>query len=115
MKPLVRRQFLAVCMTSLVGIGGTGGALAQTSVQASAQASANAAQAIAASGRATLALSAVPLSMAGAVLNTAGGVSAAAARDSLQAAGGPLPITEETITVVPPDVALRPREPQPKN
>jgi hypothetical protein len=94
--------------------GLSGGALRE-SAQASGHASASAAHSIAASGRATLGLSAVPLSIGGAVLGSAGSASAAAARDSMRAAnapiGTPLEITEETITIIPPDIALKPRAP----
>lgn len=85
------------------------------SAQASGHASASAAHSIAASGRATLGLSAVPLAIGGAVLGSAGSASAAVARDSMRAAnapiGTPLEITEETITIIPPDIALKPRAP----
>ena len=94
--------------------GLSAGALRE-SAQASGHASASAAHSIAASGRATLGLSAVPLAIGGAVLGSAGSASAAAARDSMQAAnapiGTPLEITEETITIIPPDIALKPRAP----
>lgn len=75
------------------------------------QASASAAHAIAASGQTVLAVSAVPLSVGGAVLTSAGQASAAIGNASMQATnapiGTPLPISDETITVVRPDIALR--------
>ena len=81
------------------------------SVQASVHASASAAHAIAASGQTVLAVSAVPLSIGGAVLTSAGQSSTAMGNASMQAAnapiGTPLPITDEAITVVRPDIALR--------
>jgi hypothetical protein len=80
-------------------------------VQSSGHASASAAHSIAASGQVTSAVSAVPLSIGGAALGSAGAVSAAAARDSMRAAtapiGTPLEITDEAITVIPPNEALR--------
>ena len=98
--------------------GLSAGALRE-SAQASGHASASAAHSIAASGRATLGLSAVPLAIGGAVLGSAGSASAAAGRDSMRAAnapiGTPLEITEETITIIPPDIALKPRPPVPPN
>jgi hypothetical protein len=80
--------------------------------QASAQVSASVAQALVASGQVTSAALAVPLSISGAVFGSAATASTAAARDSMRAAaappiGTPLPITNETITVVPPNEALR--------
>jgi hypothetical protein len=83
-------------------------------VQSSGHASASAAHSIAASGQVTSAVIAVPLSVGGAVLGSAGAVSAGAARDSMKAAttpiGTPLDITDETITVVPPNEALKPKD-----
>lgn len=81
--------------------------------KASGHASASAAHSIAASGQVTSAASAAPLSIGGAVLGSAGAASAAAARDSMRAAvapiGTPLPITDDAITVVPPNEALKRR------
>jgi hypothetical protein len=80
-------------------------------VESSGHASASAAHSIAASGQLTSAASAIPLSVGGAVLGSVGAVSAAAARDSMRAAtapiGTPLEITDEVITVVPPNEALK--------
>jgi len=80
--------------------------------QASAQVSASVAQALVASGQVTSAALAVPLFVSGAVFGSAATASTAAARDLMRAAsappiGTPLPITDETITVVPPNEALR--------
>ncbi|MBI5277808.1 MAG: hypothetical protein HY854_15255 [Burkholderiales bacterium] len=87
------------------------GAAVRDSVQASGHASASAAHAIAASGRATLGVLAIPLGISGTVSAAAGAASTAAAMDSARAAnlpiGTPLEITDETITVTPPDQALR--------
>jgi hypothetical protein len=80
-------------------------------LQSSGHASASAAHSIAASGQVTFAASAIPLSIGGAILGSAGAVSAGAARDSMRAAtapiGTPLEITDEVITVVPPNEALK--------
>jgi hypothetical protein len=79
--------------------------------QASGHASASAAHGIAASGQVTSAVSAVPLSIGGAVLGSTGAASAAAARDSMRAAtapiGTPLQVTDEVISVIPPNEALK--------
>lgn len=99
------------CFASWADSGSSSGPVGN-SIQASAHASASAAHAIAASGQTVLAVSAVPLSIGGAVLTSAGQASTAMGNASMQAAsapiGTPLPITDETITVVRPDIALRP-------
>ena len=68
---------------------------------------------IAASGQATLGIMAVPLLSAGVVSNGMGGASTAAGKSSAASAGlstnGPLPITEETITITSPAEALKQR------
>jgi hypothetical protein len=83
----------------------------QESAQASGNASASAAHSIVASGQVTSAASAVPLSVGGAVLGSAGAVSAGAAHDSMKAAtapiGTPLEVTDESITTMPPNEALK--------
>ena len=80
---------------------------------ASGHASASAAHSVAASGQLTSAALAVPLLSGGAVLGSAGAVSAGAGRDSLRAAtapiGTPLEITDEVITIIPPNEALKPK------
>jgi hypothetical protein len=77
---------------------------------------ASAAHAIVASGQVTSAASSVPLSVGGAVLGSAGAVSTGAAKDSLKAAtspiGKPLEVTEEAITTMPPNEALRAKKDQ---
>jgi hypothetical protein len=79
--------------------------------QASGHASASAAHSIAASGQVTSAVLAVPLLSGAVALGSAGAVSAMAGRDSLRAAtapiGTPLEISNEAITVVPPNLALK--------
>lgn len=81
------------------------------SAQASGHASASAGHAIAASGQATLGVSAIPLAIGGVVSGTAGAISSQAAHGSARAAtapiGTPLDITDETITVMPPNEALK--------
>lgn len=81
---------------------------------ASGHASASAAHSIVASGQVTSAAIAVPLSVGGAALASGGAVSAAAARDSMKAAtapiGTPLPVTDEAITVMPPNQALKAKD-----
>jgi hypothetical protein len=82
------------------------GRAVEEAAQTGSHASASAAHSIAAS-----AASAIPLSVGGAVVGSAGAVSAGAARDSMRAAtapiGTPLEITDEVITVVPPNEALK--------
>lgn len=89
---------------------------AHESAQAASHASASAADAIVASGQVTSAAASVPLSVGGAVLGSAGAVSTGAAKDSLKAAtspiGKPLEVTEEAITTMPPNEALRPTKDQ---
>ncbi|MDD2884814.1 MAG: hypothetical protein PHT48_07220 [Dechloromonas sp.] len=79
--------------------------------QASTHASASAAHSIVASGQVVSAAAAVPLSIGGAVLGSAGTASTAAARDSMRAPtapiGTPLHVTDETVTVIPPNEALK--------
>jgi len=114
----------ATRLTALVCCLGISGVAAQetqpdravrSAVTASGNLSKSAAQSIAASARATLAVSAVPLASGGVVLGSTGAASAAAARDSMRAAnapiGTPLEITDETIMVMPPNEALKPRDP----
>lgn len=95
----------------VAGEGTDAGQAVQESAQASAHTSASAAHAIVASGKVTSAASAVPLSVGGAVLGSAGAVSAGAAQDSIQAAtapiGTPLAVTDESITTMPPNEALK--------
>ena len=78
----------------------------------SVRASASVIHAIAASGQVTFAVSAIPLAVSGAV-------SGRMAQDSINAAnapiGTPLPITDEIITITPPDVALKTQNPEAKD
>jgi hypothetical protein len=87
------------------------GQAAKDGVAASGHASASAAHSVAASGQVTSAMFAVPLLSGAAAMGSAGAVSATAGRDSLRAAtapiGTPLAITDEAITVVPPNEALK--------
>ena len=86
---------------------------AQNASAASAHASKAVTLGIAASGQATLGVMAVPMLSAGVVSGGVGGASTAAGKSSAAAAGmlttGPLPITEETITVTSPTEALKQR------
>lgn len=87
--------------------------------QASAAALGSAAHSIAASGQVTSAMSAIPLSIGGAVLGSAGAVSAGAAKGSMKAAtapiGTPLKVSDEAITVTPPNEALKSKDNQKSN
>ena len=80
-------------------------------VKGSGHASASAAHSIAASGQLTSGMLAVPLLASGAVAGSAGGASANAGAASLSAAnmpiGTPLVVSDEAITVMPPNQALR--------
>ena len=55
----------------------------------------------------------MPLSIGGAALGSAGAVSAEAAKESMKAAtapiGTPLNVTDEVITIMPPNEALKPK------
>lgn len=90
---------------------------AADSVQNASTASAHASKAvtlgIAASGQTALGIMAVPLLSAGIVSNGMGGASTAAGKSSAATAGsstsGPLPITDETITITSPTEALKQR------
>lgn len=77
--------------------------------RASVAASASAGHALVASGRTTLGVSAVPFLASQGVAGVSGAASGAAARASTEAAWGrgPLPVTDETIVVLPPDQALK--------
>lgn len=87
------------------------GRAATLSGQASAATSGSAAHAIAASGQVTSAAIAVPLAVGGSALTSAGTASTASANASMDAAtapiGTPLPITDESMTSIPPDQALK--------
>ena len=81
------------------------------SSQASGHASASVGHAIQASGQTTSAVSAVPLAISGGALTSGGAVSMGAAHGSAHAATSqpgkaPLEVTDETITVMPPNEAL---------
>jgi hypothetical protein len=86
---------------------------AQNASAASTHASKTVTLGIAASGQATLGVIAVPMLSAGVVSGGVGGASTAAGNGSAAAAGssttGPLPITDETITVTSPAEALKQR------
>jgi len=94
------------------------GQASANAAQSGSHASASAGHSIAASGQVTSAASAIPLAIGGVVSGAAGAVSGQAARSSAQAAtapiGTPLDITDETITVMPPNEALK-KEAPPKS
>lgn len=105
-------SLLTIANSSVFAAGITeSGRAVNEAIQSSGHASGSAAHSIAASGQVTSAVSAIPLSLSGAVLGSAGAVSAGAARDLMRAAttpiGTPLLITDETITVIPPNEALK--------
>lgn len=113
----------AVALLLISGVGSMGiaqnlsGNAAQESKQASTYASASAAHALVASGQTTLALSAVPLSAAGMVLSATGATSTAIARDSARASNRSRPqtldISDETFSLMRPDMVLKLTTPTP--
>lgn len=97
---------------SVAGEGAYSGQAVKESGAASTHGSASVANGIIASGQVTSAAAAVPLSVGGAVLISGGAASVSAAQGSMRAASvtprkGPLKVTDETITVTPPDKALK--------
>lgn len=103
---------LLTASTSVLAAGQNhSGQASANAAQSGSHASASAAHSIAASGQVTSALSAIPLAIGGLVSGTAGAVSGQAAHNSAQSAaapiGTPLDITDETITVMPPNEALK--------
>jgi len=87
------------------------GQASTNAAQSGSHASASTGHAIAASGQVTSAASTVPLAISGAALGSGAAVSMGAAHGSAKAAtspiGPPLEITDETITVMPPNEALK--------
>lgn len=87
------------------------GQASANAAQSGSHASASIGHSIAASGQVTSAASAIPLAIGGVVSGAAGAVSGQAAHNSARAAtapiGIPLDITDETITVMPPNEALK--------
>lgn len=85
-------------------------------LESGSHASASAAHSIAASGQVTSAASAIPLAIGGVVSGTAGALSGQAAQGSSKAAtapiGTPLEITDEAITIMPPNEALKKPAPE---
>ena len=96
--------FAALASSGCAGSTSNASVAVKQSVQASGLASSGAAHALAASGQAALAVSSVPLAVSGAVLS-------GAAKASMNAASAPagtaLPLTDQTITVIPPNQALK--------
>lgn len=123
----MNRIFYLMCALGM-SLAGMGDALADDdthagraifeSIQASGNLSRGALHSIAASGQVVFAVSAVPLAVSGGVFGAAGDISAAAARDSMRAAtapiGTPLEITDQAITVMPPNEALKGQKNSPK-
>lgn len=87
------------------------GQASANTVQSGSHASASVGHSIAASGMVTLVISAIPLVIGGVVSGTAGAVSNQSAHGTAHAAtapiGTPLEISNETITVMPPNEALK--------
>ena len=113
MKPQPAMMTFMLCV-SLIALTNVNAAdSAKNASAASVHASKGIALGIAASGQATLGVIAVPLLSAGAVSGGVGGASTAAGNSSAEASGiattGPLPITNETITVTSPAEALKQR------
>ena len=83
----------------------------QTGTNASGNASASAGHSLAASGQVTSAVLAVPLMAAGVVATGVGSVAAQSGQGLMDAAsrpiGEPLPVTQENLSVMSPDMALR--------
>jgi hypothetical protein len=114
-------KFARISLATIVLFAAIGSAFAENethagravkeSLQTSGHASGSAAHSIAASGQVTSGVLAVPLSVGGAVLSTAGAVSISAASNLMKTAtapiGTPLKITDEVITTIPPDQALK--------
>jgi hypothetical protein len=116
--PLTTAALLLIAATSALAQGTTHGAQAVNDAgQASGHASASAAHSIVASGQVTSAMLAAPLMSGAVVAGSVGNASGTAADSMLQAAnapiGTPLPVSNESVTVVPPDVALKARASKP--
>jgi hypothetical protein len=79
--------------------------------QASSNASASAAHALIASGQVTSAIASAPLALSGTVLGASAQASTGLAQAPAMAAttpiGTPLPIAEESVSIMPPDAALK--------
>lgn len=114
-------KFAQISLSAIVVVATIGSAIAdehthagravKEALQSSGHASGSAAHSIAASGQVTSAVLAVPLSVGGAVLGSAAAISTGAASDLTRAAkapiGTPLKITDEVITSIPPNEALK--------
>lgn len=108
---------LALATPTLAQDTSQAGQAVTNGLQASGHASASAAHSIAASGQLTSAAIAIPLMSAGAVAGSVGTASKGAAGESMRAAtapiGTPLEVTDESITVMSPKDALKPKSPAP--
>lgn len=102
---------LGLAAPALAQPANNAGIAVQQGAQASGLASGSAAHALAASGQVTLGASSVPLKASQGVAASGAAASGAAANASAQAAsarpGAPLPVTDQTVTIVPPDQALK--------
>lgn len=113
MRPLFAALFFtaATASAALAQPANNAAIAVQQGTQASGMASGSAAHSLAASGQVTLGASSVPLKASQGVAASAGAASGSAANASAQAAsarpGAPLPVTDQTVTVIPPDQALK--------
>lgn len=102
--------FSTIFVGSVLAQSGHGSAAVDESIKTVMHGSASAGHSIAASGQATSVASAVPLSIMGA----AGAASSEIAKDLMDAAtkpiGEPLEISDETVTSISPDQALKKSE-----
>lgn len=109
--PLIAIATVAIVSGAVAADNTHAGQAVTAAGNASGNASASAGHSIAASGQATSAISAVPLSVGGAVLGSAGAISTNAAQGSMRGAsapiGAPLEVTNDVITVMPPNEALK--------
>lgn len=113
MTPKLPIKIFVLCVSFISFAKANAADSAQNTSAASTHASKAVALGIAASGQATLGVMAVPMLSAGVVSGGVGGASMAAGKSSAAAADmattGPLPITDETITVTSPTEALKQR------
>ncbi len=113
----MKKRLLTLALPALLSVTSTAIASDHASgnaAQSGSHGSASVGHSIAASGQVTSAASAIPLSVGGAALSVGGAVSVGAANDSARAAaspvGKPLVITDEVITVMPPNEALKKKD-----
>lgn len=116
---MIKRNFGLLGLSLVVALASTGcagnnsnaGLAVNQAAQASGLVVGSAAHAIAASGQVALGAAAIPLAATGAVASGIGAASSTAARSSMKAAvaqpGAPLPVTDQTISAISPDQALK--------